>query len=197
MTAHSTTASHVLARPSDLSDRDYIALLERRQARLFQHHAFGVPNRYALNETWPALDLDGLVVVVCDLDGLNALNEQHTQAGVDARIRATFAALRSEVRHGDGLFQADGGDQFLWLLPRAADADAGGQRETANPVAAAHRLQALLVEHGLSASFGIVYPDADLVGTITRAEKLYKAARGGARGVGVRGVVVDGREVAS
>ena len=172
----------------DATLQQYVATLEATIARWSIHQSFGIPRRFVLDDRWPNLQPDRFWLIALDLDGLNALNHRYTQQGVDQRIHATFAALRNQVRHGDQLYQWDGGDMFVWLLPRSAELD--GLRWHVDPQAAAERLQALLLANDLSASFAIVAPEQDLEASVTRAEILFKAARGGARGQGQRGVIV-------
>ena len=172
----------------DTTLQQYVATLEATIARWSMHQSFGIPRRFVLDDRWPTVQPDAYWLIVLDLDGLNALNHQYTQRGVDQRIHATFQALRSQVRHGDQLYQWDGGDMFCWLLPRTAEMD--GLRWRVDPVAAAERLQVLLRANDLSASFAIVTPEPDIEASVTRAEVLFKTARGGARGQGQRGVIV-------
>jgi GGDEF domain-containing protein len=165
-----------------------IAELEAKLVRWGTHQSFGVPRRMVLEDRWPDIDYRAYWLIALDLDELKACNTRYTQAGVDSRICATFNALRSQVRSGDCIYQWDGGDFFVWLLPRTDEME--GLRWHVDPKAAAERLQSLLLLNGLSASYAIVSPDSDLEASVTRGELLFKQARGGERGEGIRGIVV-------
>lgn len=185
---------HLSTLPTNLIEaQQVILLLKETLQRRSMHPAFAIPNRYALDDAWGVLDHTSHYAIFFDGDDFSACNQRYTQAGVDQRLRAAFAALRDEIRHGDTLFQFDGGDMFCWLLPK--ETVLSGWRQDVDPVAAARRLQAILLTFGLSMSAAIVLPAPDLIATATKAEKLYKAARGGGRGQGVRGVLVVADEV--
>lgn len=57
-----------------------------------------------------------VAVVVCDVDGLKAVNDQHGHGAGDALLRRVGDRLRSTARASDVLGRL-GGDEFLLLLP--------------------------------------------------------------------------------
>lgn len=151
-------------------------------ARARWHAHFGCPTRIGLEETAArARSLEGFVAIYVDLDGLNALNHAYGHTGVDSMIAAFWR--RMQVRRRDLSGQWEGGDEFCIVVP-ALDA-----------VGVARRVQAALAASGLSGSLGIATIGAGpalpaLEDAMQRGEVLVKAARGGARGEGQRGVLV-------
>lgn len=155
------------------------AALRRRIADLTFNKQLNCPKREAIEDAWPDLPHTRYALILFDLDDLNALNYQYGWSGVDRRISAVWDGLRAHLRADDVYGQWQGGDEFVIAVPAL---DAPGL---------ARRIQELLQFVGLSASRAIVAADPDLPGTVARAEALIKQARGGARGVGVRGVLID------
>lgn len=89
----------------------------------------GLPNRRALTETLAAevsrARRSGapLSVIVADLDGFKAINDDHGHPAGDACLRAVAGALRSQLRQYDSCFRW-GGDELVLVLPEAALDDA-------------------------------------------------------------------------
>lgn len=155
-------------------------------ARARWHRRFGCPSRIGLDESVArARTLAGFAALYLDLDDLNALNDAIGHAAVDARINAFWRLM--QVRRRDLAGQWEGGDEFCVAVP---DADALG---------VAARVRAALSAAGLSGSIAIVLIADGLAGPALEAamdtgEHAVKAARGGARGCGRRGVLVDTRK---
>ena len=166
--------------PHSSTIEDLIAENARLRAEL-AHYRFSVdfncPRYPLLAERWPSLV--GSVLVYWDMDGLNAANFRYGDDGVHERARSAYGLIRREIRAGDELYLYRGGDEFTMPL---APSDA---------LTAARRLLALLLSQGLSATFAIVPYRDDLGACITHADALVKAHRGGARGEGRRGFVID------
>jgi GGDEF domain-containing protein len=167
------------ATPSVTAGVEDAALLRQRIADLLRNPAFNCARRPALVEQWPALNHDALAIVFLDLDDLNGANFRYGYEGVNARVRAAFDALRSELSSQlHSLTQWQEGDEFVLVVPKQL------------AQSSARRLQDYLNSQGLSATFGIVAAGTDLELCIGEAEQLIKGARGGPRGQGQRGVVV-------
>jgi diguanylate cyclase (GGDEF)-like protein len=108
-----------------------VALAERLEhmARLaFQDALTGLGNRRQLDDTLDALlghDGPGTTVVVCDVNDLKRVNDEHGHEAGDKVIIAVADALSSAVAPVPGAVAARlGGDEFALLLP-------GAQRSTA------------------------------------------------------------------
>lgn len=151
--------------------------MRRRIADLTWNKQLNCPKRERIEEAWPTIPHTRYALILFDLDGLNALNYLYGWAGVDMRIAAVWEGIRANLRADDLHGQWQGGDEFVIAVPAL---DAPGL---------AQRVQELLQVVGLSASRAIVAADPDLGATVAAAERLIKAARGGARGDGVRGVL--------
>jgi len=157
--------------------------LERGEARLralvVQDPLTGVANRRgfdarlqsALAGRAPA---DPLGLVLLDLDGFKAVNDQQGHLRGDALLRDAAGALRSVVRPGD-LVSRHGGDEFALLLEGA------GPQRTA---AVAARVEEALAGAGLSASVGSsVFPrdGAEPLRLLALADAQQRAAKGARR----------------
>ncbi len=124
------------------------------------------------------------VLVMIDLDGFKAINDQWGKAAGDEYLRAVAYALTSAVRASDYVCRL-GGDEFAILLTQV-DADTGRDRVAALEYAFNNRLAGWNCETApLRGSFGFaVYSAADTPEAILAAAdlKLYahkanKAAR--------------------
>jgi GGDEF domain-containing protein len=157
------------------------ATLRRRISDLTWNGQLGCPKREAIEEAWSAIAHARMAMIFLDLDGLNALNYAHGYEAIDERIAAVWADIRPGLRATDPHGQWQGGDEFVIAAPHA---DAYGL---------AVRAQAMLGAHDLSASRVIVEALPCIAATVAGASHALHAARGGARGEGRRGVLVDSR----
>ena len=120
-----------------------------------------------------------MAVLMLDLDGFKAVNDDLGHLAGDETLRKVAAALRDQVRETDVLGRY-GGDEFLALL---TDADPG---EVAS---VAERLRAAVAEHGIvdethrvTASIGVaIAADDDDASTVIRRadDNTYKAKSSG------------------
>jgi GGDEF domain-containing protein len=156
--------------------------LRRRIGDLTWNKQLGCPKREAIEEAWSAIAHAGMAMIFLDLDGLNALNYAHGYDAIDGRIAAVWADIRPGLRATDPHGQWQGGDEFVIAAPHA---DAYGL---------AVRAQALLGARDLSASRVIVAALPCIAATVAGASHALRVARGGARGDGQRGVLVDRRD---
>lgn len=148
----------------------------------------GLYNRHKLNDT---LDLEieraqryrrPLSLIMIDMDRLKDINDSYGHPAGDEALRTVAAAIRSQVRRVD-LATRYGGDEFVIVLPEAAEADAQ---------AIAQRISAEVGARNpgpwrVSASFGVASWESDVTtgeDLITRADRaLYANKRaGGAAG---------------
>jgi diguanylate cyclase (GGDEF)-like protein/PAS domain S-box-containing protein len=100
-----------------------------------------------------------VALVMLDMDGFKAINDQHGHAVGDAVLKEIGARLRKDLRATDTAARI-GGDEFAWILPRVNSRV--GVRRTVNKRLAA--VEAPLVAEGekidVSMSAGIaMYPD--------------------------------------
>lgn len=108
---------------------DSDARLRELAAAAFIDPLTGLRNRRALESDLAqrlavaARGLRPLTVVVGDLDGLKAINDQHGHKAGDQALRALAAALDTALRAGDTAYRI-GGDEFLLLLPDTGAAPA-------------------------------------------------------------------------
>ncbi len=164
--------------------------IDRLHARIvdLEHHAeFNLPRRPVLERRWALANPSETRLIFFDLDGLNALNDRYGYAEVNRRIRATFDTLRSDTRADTSVFAFQGGDEFVALCPAG------------NAHGLTTRIQLLLWQHGLSASFAIVPMADSLIATVEAATRRLKKAGRRARGKGRRGITVldDGTVIGS
>ncbi len=90
----------------------------------------GLPNHRAAHRVIKEL-IGGLTpfsLAVCDLDGLEAYNEQHGTESGDRAIRLFASALRTTLRPGDVVVRW-GGDEFLVVFPRCSSLNAQAAME--------------------------------------------------------------------
>ncbi len=86
---------------------------------LLNRRGFGRVLRRTLNDLMPG---DQMAVVLFDLDGFKALNDQYGHAAGDVALAAVARALESVVCRGDSLARL-GGDEFVVLLSRRSAAE--------------------------------------------------------------------------
>lgn len=159
--------------------RENAALSARLATEALTDELTGLANRRALLEAG-ADPVEGLAVVVFDVDGFKAVNDTHGHGVGDAVLRELAARCRREVRGGDILGRL-GGDEFVVLLPGAG---VGGARRVAaalRAAVAAGPIDAGGVAVSVTISVGVAAaPPEDLEGLIARAdEALYQAKRAG------------------
>ncbi|WP_432503868.1 GGDEF domain-containing protein [Kineococcus arenarius] len=102
-----------------------------RRERELRHRAghdalTGLPDRALLADRWevlrsrrPGAAGSGTYVLVCDVDGLKQVNDQHGHAAGDRLLQEVAHALRGHVRPGDTVART-GGDEFVVLVDRVA-----------------------------------------------------------------------------
>jgi diguanylate cyclase (GGDEF)-like protein len=124
-------------------------LLETQDAlrtQAMRDHLTGVANRRAIAEQLgrelnrARHERRPLAVVMADLDSFKAINDSHGHATGDEVLRASAAALRSELRQYD-LIGRYGGEEFLVVLPGC---------DTAQGRAIAERLRAAVANTSIS-----------------------------------------------
>ncbi|WP_432484170.1 GGDEF domain-containing protein [Kineococcus esterisolvens] len=98
-----------------------------RRERELRHRAghdelTGLPNRALLADRWEVARARssrtpgrGTFVLVCDVDGLKQVNDEHGHAAGDALLRDVARALSAHVRPGDTVART-GGDEFVVLV---------------------------------------------------------------------------------
>jgi len=157
--------------------RQNAALSARLATQALTDELTGLGNRRALLEAG-ADPVDGLAVVVFDIDDFKAVNDTHGHAVGDAVLRELAARCRREVRGGDVLGRL-GGDEFVVLLPGAG---LGGARRVGLALRVA--VAALPIEAGgvrvpVTISLGVAAaPPEDLKALLARADQvLYEAKR--------------------
>jgi GGDEF domain-containing protein len=159
------TAAHIVitALRAELAERDF-------------DPAYGLPTRFVLERRVACSDVAGMALIYVDLDDLNRLNAIHSETEMDARIRAVFSLLHSQLRHTDLFCRYRSGDEMIALVP-LRDADG-----------VAARLQDALRQHGMSGSI-VVQPltDSGLQASVKAAYAVLAATRRGALGIGWRG----------
>jgi len=118
---------------------------------------------------WPGIAAIARWVIFFDIDEMGHLNEVHTHAGVNTRIKKSLAMRASDYRIG----QRYSGDEFIVVI---TDDDPG--RRESNPIELCARLAESLRENGLSATFAIapVISD-DLTANVEPAVKLVELAK--------------------
>jgi diguanylate cyclase (GGDEF)-like protein len=138
----------------------------------------GLPNRRAfrarLSREAGRTDED-LALILCDMDNLKRVNDQHGHDAGDRALKALADALRTGLRRSDDAFRI-GGDEFAVVLGGASRLDA--ER-------VAHRLQRELAAaraagQDIQASFGIAVrePGEGTDQLVERADRLlYRAKR--------------------
>lgn len=157
------------------------ALVRELEAQARSDPLTGLANRRAFLEALEAgiarsnRTAEPLSVVLCDLDGLKALNDRGGHVAGDAALRSVAAALRTGRRETD-LVARLGGDEFALLLPGCRPEAAVEAAERARRALAAQGLEG---GDGVTVSFGVAgVPDhgrdADVV--LAAADRaLYRA----------------------
>jgi diguanylate cyclase (GGDEF)-like protein len=90
-----------------------------------------LPNRRAFEEALPAEMSRArrfgspLCLVMADLDGFKAINDEHGHLAGDECLRDVAEALRDELRQHDACFRW-GGDEFALLMPATTRTEADG-----------------------------------------------------------------------
>lgn len=159
--------------------RENAALSARLATQALTDELTGLGNRRAVVRAG-ADPVEGLAVVVFDIDDFKAVNDSHGHAVGDAVLCEIAARCRREVRAGDVLGRL-GGDEFVVLLPGAG---VGGAQRVAAALRAAvagRPIDADGVAVAVSISLGVAAaPPEDLEALLARADQaLYQAKRAG------------------
>ncbi len=154
-----------------------------RQANTFKGLAYtdtltGLPNRRAFEDLAAELvdssEAKPVAVLMLDLDGFKAVNDQQGHAAGDQVLAMAARALTASLRDGDYVARL-GGDEFAVLLPRTALEEAK---------AVADRLREGVEQVGskdsVTASIGLAMLDGDVRRAMSRADiALYDAKDAG------------------
>ncbi|MDQ3769481.1 MAG: GGDEF domain-containing protein, partial [Actinomycetota bacterium] len=159
--------------------RENAALSARLATQALTDELTGLGNRRALLEA-AADPIEGLAVVVFDIDDFKAVNDTHGHAVGDAVLREIAARCRREVRGGDVLGRL-GGDEFVVLLPGAGLGGAQRVADALRAAVAARPIDADGVAVSVTLSLGVAAgPAENLEALLARAdEALYQAKREG------------------
>jgi diguanylate cyclase (GGDEF)-like protein/PAS domain S-box-containing protein len=121
LTAPDGTVTHVVGTGIDVTDR---TRLERRLRHLADHDDLtGLINRRRFQEELERHLTQGRrygmtgALLVLDLDGFKAVNDNHGHSAGDRVLQAVATALRDRLRESDVVARL-GGDEFAVLLPR-------------------------------------------------------------------------------
>ena len=95
-----------------------------------------------------------LSVIVCDLDGLRAVNNAHGHLAGDAALTAIADTLCTELRDYD-LCGRFGGDEFVVVLPETGLEEATDVAQRLGQAVAARRISAGRAEFGVTLSTGV------------------------------------------
>lgn len=163
--------------------RDQARLAERYRALAFEDELCELPNRRAFDDRFRELgelhaDAGGppLMVMLLDLDGLKAINDEHGHGVGDVALQRVARALREHLREQD-LPARLGGDEFGALLPGL---DPAAALLVADRVCAAVREATGDAVPALTVSCGMARFDGDRRRTLIRADQsLYDAKRDG------------------
>lgn len=103
--------------------------------------SFGIYTRAAIELSWKTMAWQRLAIVYADLDDLKQMNTIYRCEGVNERIRAAFAQIRSsEIACARWMF----GDELVFIMP-ASEARS-----------AAARIQQAFADQGLGMTLAIV-----------------------------------------
>jgi diguanylate cyclase (GGDEF)-like protein len=111
-------------------NRDLATALERIHALATRDELTGLANRRHMRECldaeWRQLGRRQTATCLCliDLDHFKQINDRHGHAAGDLVLKEFAGVAVQSVRQGD-VFARWGGEEFLWLLPGSALADAG------------------------------------------------------------------------
>jgi diguanylate cyclase (GGDEF)-like protein len=156
--------------------------------RLPNHRAFAAELRAAAGRAYR--HGEQLSLVALDVDDFKFVNDRHGHRHGDELLRGVAAVLGGDARAGDRAFRT-GGDEFVLLLPRTAEA--GAQTVTA-------KLLEGLEARGIRASAGVaaLRPGEDHVALHQQADAaLYEAKRRGGHQVATFGEIADETSVTS
>ena len=137
----------------------------------------GLQNQRAFDEALSAIGgrrSGRWAVVMADIDGFKAVNDNHGHLAGDRLLRELAEALNEALRPMDRIYRV-GGDEFAAILP---DLEADGATEVGNRLCKAAK--GVLGSYGASLSVGIALPRGNESATefVSRAdEKLYEAKR--------------------
>lgn len=150
--------------------------LERRNAELEEENQdlafneeYGCYTRSGFQKRiWRNIADKAKWIIYFDIDGMGELNELHTHAGVNARIKKSLAVRTSDYLAG----QRYSGDEFFVVVTDDPE------RGKPDPLQLIIRLKAALRENGLSATFAIapVISD-DLMENVEPAVQLVEEAK--------------------
>ena len=145
-----------------------------------------LPARFAEIAEQAALAGDPVCVVVCDLDGFKAVNDEHGHDRGDDVLKDAALLLRKQLRSFELIYRL-GGEEFLLVLPGLTLAEGRDVAERARAAFEETRLGGLHV----TASMGVAAADGDDVAyqPLFRAADaaLYEAKRSGRNRVVVVG----------
>jgi diguanylate cyclase (GGDEF)-like protein len=159
--------------------RENAALSARLATQALTDELTGLGNRRALLEAG-ADPVEGLAVVVFDVDDFKRVNDTYGHAVGDAVLREIAARCRREVREGDLLGRL-GGDEFVVLLPGAGVDGARRVGAALRVAVAARPIDAGGVAVPVTISLGVAAaPPENLKALLARADQvLYEAKRAG------------------
>lgn len=167
---------HVLITLRNITER------KQRETQLQQlcHHdqLTGLYNRTYfehVTQRWAREDYP-IGFIICDVDGLKAVNDQQGHLAGDVLIRETAELLRRCVRREDSVIRL-GGDEFLIVLPRAAEAVVEGVCERIQSGLRFYNSGRPQFEIGLSLGCAAMHkPEDDIRSVLDAADKrMYQA----------------------
>lgn len=163
-----------------------VARAERRARKDAVHDALtGVLNRLALDarldemRARPSRRAETLSVIVLDLDGFKAVNDDAGHHAGDAVLRSVADAVRGSIRVGDLLYRL-GGDEFLVVLPGTPTSEAAALAERLRSEIAGARPGGRDITLSLGVA-GVVHAHVDLEHLIGRADAALYAAKADGR----------------
>ncbi len=124
----------------------------------FEDELTGVLNRRGLHRAVPRADRrrsrrssDGFALLIVDLDGFKALNDQYGHAAGDAVLRSVAGRLAASLRSEDAVARW-GGDEFVVLLQGIGDAAEleAAARKLEGTLAPPHRVDGVGLSVGVS-----------------------------------------------